>query len=85
MRLGGRVDDHLDAADDLAHEPGVTDVAVDELESGMAHHVGEVLEVPGVCQRIERDDLVVGVLEQMADQVRWDEAGAAGHENALST
>ena len=83
VRLGRRVDDHVDALDELGDEPGVADVAVDEREPLVAHHVCEVLEVPGVRERVERDHLVLGVRQEVADHVRRDEAGAAGDENAL--
>ena len=83
VRLGGRVDDHVDAVDELAHERGVADVAVHEREPRVAHHVREVLEVARVGERVERDDLVRRRLEQVADEVRRDEAGAAGDEHAL--
>ena len=36
----------------------VADVAVDEREPLVAHHVGEVLEVARVGERVERDDVV---------------------------
>ena len=83
VALGGCVDDHVDAADELPHQPRVTDVAVDEREPRMAHDVGEVLDVAGVRERVERDDLVVRVREQVPDQVRGDEPGATGDEHAL--
>ena len=69
--------------DELGDERGVADVAVDEREPLVAHHVGEVLEVAGVGQRVERDHLVPRVRQQVADHVRGDEAGAAGDENAF--
>ena len=47
------------------------------------HHVGEVLDVARVRERVERDDLVRRVRQQVADEVRRDEAGAAGDEDAL--
>ena len=83
MRLGRRVDDHVDALDELGDEPGVADVAVDEREPLVAQDVCEVLEVPGVRERVERDHLVLGVRQEVADHVGRDEAGAAGDENAL--
>ena len=57
---------------------------MDERQPLVRHHVGEVLEVARVRQRVERDDLVRRRREQMADDVRRDEAGAAGDENALA-
>ena len=83
VRLRRCVDDHVDARDELGHESGVADVAVDERKALVAHHVREVLEVSRVGERVERDHLVAGVRQQMADHVRGDEAGAAGDENAF--
>ena len=76
------IHDHVDPADDLVHQAGVADVAVDELESRMAHHVGEVLDARCIRERVERDHLVRRVLEQVPDEVRRDEPGAAGDEHA---
>ena len=58
VRLGGRVDDHVDLLHDRADERLVPDVALDEREPLVRADVGEVLEVAGVGQRVERDDLV---------------------------
>src|SRR5437016_9593378 len=41
-----------------------------------------VLEVARVRERVERDDLVRGRREQVADHVRGDEAGAARDQHA---
>ena len=84
VRLGGCVDDHVDALDELGDEGGVANVAVDEREPLVAHHVGEVLEIAGVRERVERDHLVTGVRQQVADHVRGDEAGTAGDEDAFT-
>ena len=59
--LGRGVDDDVDAVDELGHQIGVADIAVDERESLVAHHVGEVLEVAGVGQGVERHHLVPGL------------------------
>ena len=69
---------------DLAHELGVADVALHEGEPLVRHHVREVLDVAGVRERVERHDLVRGRREQVPDDVRRDEPGAARHENALA-
>ena len=83
-------DDHVDASHHLAHQPRVADVPVHELEPRVAHHLGEVLEIARVGERVERDHIVFAVREQVADQVRRDEPRAAGdqdtaHESSLST
>ena len=83
MRLGRGVHDHVDLRDHFGDEVGVADVAVDERQPLVADHVGEVLEVPRVGERVERDDLVIGVRQQVPDEVRRDEPGAAGDQNAL--
>src|SRR5262249_55882700 len=60
----------------------VPDVAVDERETRVADQVGQVLEVAGIGQRVERHDLVVGLLEQVPDEVRRDEPGTTRDQNA---
>ena len=84
VRLGCGVDDHVDLGDDVGDELRVSDVAVDERQPLVRHHVGEVLEVAGVGERVERDDLVRRRRQQMADDVRRDEPGAAGDESTHS-
>ena len=58
VRLGGRVHDHVHARHDVANELGVADVALHEGEPLVGHHVGEVLDVARVRERVERHDLV---------------------------
>ena len=81
VALGGEVDDGVDAGDELGDEVGVADVALDEavaLGERRAVDVAQVVEVAGVGQLVEVDDLVVVVRRQeMADEVAADEAGAA--------
>ncbi len=83
MRLGRRVDDHVDALHQLGNEAGIADVPVNERETFVTQHICEVLEIPGVGERVERDHLVPGMRQEVADHVRGDEPGAAGDENAL--
>ena len=65
-------------------ERPVPDIAVDEGQPLVSHHVGDVVDVPRVGQRVERDDVVRGRVEEIADEARRDEPGAAGHEDALA-
>ena len=58
VRLGSRVNDHVHAGHDIAHEARVTDVALHEGEPLVGHHVGKVLDVARVRERVERHDLV---------------------------
>src|SRR4029077_4516858 len=83
VRLGSRVDDHVDPLDQLANEGHVADVAVDEREPRMTQHVGEVLQVARIGERVDGHDLVLGRVEQVADEVRRDEPRAARHQNSL--
>jgi hypothetical protein len=83
VRLGRGVHDHVHLGHGLPHQLGVADVAVDEREPLVGHHVGEVLDVARVRERVERDDLVRRLREQVADEVGRDEPGAAGNENSL--
>ncbi len=57
---------------------------MNERETLVVEDVGEVLEVPGVGERVEREHLVARVRQQVADHVGRDEPGAAGNEYALS-
>ena len=82
VRLGGGVDDHVDARHDLLDVRGVADVALDEREALVAEQVGDVGGVPGVGQRVHDHDLVIGRAQQVPAEVRADESGAAGDEHA---
>src|SRR5262249_46058909 len=83
MRLGRSVDDDVDLGDEAANEFGVPDVTVHEREPLVREDVGEVLEVAGVRESVERDDLVARRAEHVPYDVRRDEAGAARDEDSL--
>ena len=82
MRLGREVDDEVRVAPTRpSTSAGIGDVAVDEgdrvadrVQAGRVGRVGE---------RVEHGDLRIGpVGQRVVDEVRADEAGAAGDENA---
>ena len=77
VRLGGEVDDRVAALRRRGDRVRVGDVALLELVLDAL----EVRPVPGVRQLVEDDDLVPAASEA-ADEVRADEAGAAGDEHA---
>ena len=83
VRLGGEVDDGVGAAQRLADDGGVADVAVHEGVAGVVLDVAQVLEVAGVGELVEVHDLDVVVPgEHVAHEVGADEPGAAGdHES----
>ena len=83
VRLGSCVDDHVHLRDDLAHELGIADVAVDERMPLVRADRREVVHAARIGQRIERDDLAGRRLEDVADEVRRDESRAAGDQNSL--
>jgi hypothetical protein len=80
VRLGGEVDDRVDAL--LGEEPlggvKVADVADREPDAELV----EVARIAGVGELVECDDVVVRMaLEPPADEIRADEPGAAGDED----
>jgi hypothetical protein len=56
MRLGGEVDDCVDAGQHLVDEPDIEDVAFDEVEPRVVAHRVEVDDVASVGQLVEDDD-----------------------------
>ena len=80
--LGGEVDDHVAALEERLHHEGAAHVAVDELEAlGLADLARQTLEPRGIGERVEDDHPVPGMGLQVAgDEVRADEARAAGDE-----
>ena len=75
VRLGGEVDDRVAARGCARHVGRLSDVAVVELDV-----VRQVRAVPGVRELVEHDDLVAAA-QQALDEMRADEAGAAGDED----
>ena len=83
VALGGVVDDRVVARDDLIEQPGVADVAHDEL-----HAVGgqprDVLGVAGVGQLVQDGDVDVRVVvDHVVHEVAADEAAAARDDDVL--
>ena len=81
--LGGVVHDGVVARDDAVQQPGVADVADDEL-----HAVGgeprDVLGVAGVGQLVQDGDVDVRVvLHHVVDEIAADESAAARDDDAL--
>ena len=77
VRLGRKVDDRVAALRRARDGVGIDDVALVELVLDAL----EVGAVPGVGELVEHHD-VLAPLGQMPDEVRADEARAAGDENA---
>ena len=80
--LGGEVDDGLDAGEEAADQVPVADVAEDEFVAGVVLDVLEVVEVPGIGQLVQVDDLrLLVAAEEEADEVAADEARPARDED----
>ena len=87
MRFRGQVHDGIDfvIGEQLAHEGGVHDVALDKDVPCVIGDGGEVFEIARVGEFIQVDDeidvlcaLCAGWPEEIMDQIGSDEAGAAG-------
>ncbi len=83
MRLGREVDDDVDrvVAQSRLGQRAIADVAFDEVDPLLDR--GQALPVAGVREQVVDDDMVVGMpFEPVVDEVRADEAGAAGDEES---
>jgi len=83
VALGGEVHDHVGAVlgEHRVHRGRFGDVRPHERVALVLLDVGQVLEVAGVGQCVDVDDLVVAAEQQHAHEVRADEAGTAGDED----
>lgn len=84
VALGGVVDDRVVARDDAVQQPGVADVAHDELNA-VGGQPGDVLGVAGVGQLVQDGhvDLRV-VVDHVVHEVAADEAAAARDDDVLN-
>ncbi len=83
VRLGGEVDDGVGVTHRLFNLGGVADVALNEAVAGVVLDVAQVVEVAGVGELVEVDDIVVVMAQEPAHEVGADEAGAAGDEDGF--
>src|SRR5262249_56843622 len=83
VAFGSEVGDGPDAAGQyLAHDGAIGDVAANEIKPRMAVQIGEVLEIAGVGQVVQVDDVNVRVgVQHKADEIAADEAAAACHQH----
>ena len=77
------VEDGVAAGDEPAHQRLVADVAVDELDLAALQRAGEVADA-AADHVVDDDDLAGAEGDELVDDVRADEAGAAGDEDALA-
>ena len=85
MALGGEVDHRRGPVlqEDALDGGAVRDVALHEAQAGVAHHVRQVLEAPGVGELVEHHEAGLGLGEGEPHEVAADEAGAAGDEEGI--
>ena len=84
VALGGVVDDRVVARDDAVQQPGVADVAHDELHA-VRGQPGDVLGVAGVGQLVQDGDVDVRmVVHDIVHEVAADEAAAARDDDVLN-
>ena len=83
VALGGVVHDGVVARDDTVQQPGVADVAHDELHA-VGGQPGDVLGVAGVGQLVQDGHVHVGVVvHHVVHEVTADEAAAARDDDVL--
>ena len=83
VALGGVVDDRVVAGDQPIEQPGVADVAHDELHA-VRRQPGDVLWVAGVGQLVQDGHVHVGmVVHDVVHEVAADEAAAARDDDVL--
>ena len=83
VALGGVVDDRVVAGDDPIQQPGIADVAHDELHA-VGGQPGDVLGVAGVGQLVQDGHVHVRVVvHHVVHEVAADEAAAARDDDVL--
>ncbi|MNN53385.1 hypothetical protein D3C81_1681340 [compost metagenome] len=60
----------------------IADICLIEVIARRAVHIGQRLQIAGIGELVEVGDLVICVLDQVADNCRSNEAGTAGDKNS---
>ncbi|CFW50799.1 Uncharacterised protein [Bordetella pertussis] len=84
MRFGGEIDDGAGPvfAQQPAHQRRVGDVAMHQQMARVIAQCGQVGRVAGVGQQVQVDHRLIAAGQPAQHEIRTDEAGAAGDENA---
>ena len=77
----GEQEDVVGAMHQLRDQLGVEDRALDELDAVVLERAGEAVGL-AAHEVVEHDDLLHGLVDQLVDDVRADETGAAYDEYA---
>lgn len=86
MRFGGEVH-HASRpvlSEDVAQGVNVADIHLVALVALRIHNRGQRFPIASVCQLIELGDMMRRTFDQVLTHGGVDEAGAVGHENAMS-
>ena len=83
MGLGGEVHHHVVRSDQLIDQLGVADIALDQREPVLGKSI-ERAAVARVGEEVEHGDRVVGVVEDMTDEVRADKSRPAGDQESAA-
>ena len=84
MAFRREVDDYIELLilEQFVNKLAVCDVALYELEMLVFHRLVEGLEIAGISQKVEADDIIIRMLaEHMIDKVAADKTGASRNEN----
>ena len=84
MAFRREVDDYIELLilEQLVNKLAVCDIALYELEMLVFHRFVEGLEIAGISQKVEADDIIIRMLaEHMIDKVAADKTGASRNEN----
>ena len=81
--FGRCVHNHVHFGDDVAHELGVANVTLHEREPLVGHGAVEVVDIPGVGERVEGHHLIRRLRQQVVDEVGRDEPRPSSYKDAL--
>ena len=81
MALGGKVNDDIGPIDRSPNRFQVSDIALDEAIALMVLGLDEILHVTGVRKLVKHDDMIIRLVEQIANVIASDEAGSARNDN----
>src|SRR5215213_4417995 len=73
----------LEAFEQLAHFRAIRDIGASERVTRVVRHGHKRVEIARIGQLVDHENLMLGISDDVAHQRGADEAGAAGHEDAL--
>jgi hypothetical protein len=71
--------------EEISDRRRVGDVGLHERDAAVRQRPLDVEQAAGVGELVDDDEPIVGVIERVMDEVRTDEAGAAGDEQRAYT